>query len=192
VSAVEALRNTLPEAAKDVKLNLQAVLQPSSLSPAQRWGVAIASAIAARHAGLREALIADARAEVGEEVVEDARAAAVLMAMNNVYYRFRHMVGKPSYAEKPARLRMNRLVKPLTPKVDFELVCLAVSAINGCEMCVQSHEKVVIEGGLSEDQVNDAVRIAATIHAAAVALEMQEAPAAAASAAVPGEAVTTF
>jgi alkyl hydroperoxide reductase subunit D len=192
VSAVETLRSTLPEAARDIKLNLQAVLQPSSLSPAQRWGVAIASAIAARHAGLREALIADARAEVGEEVVEDARAAAVLMAMNNVYYRFRHMVGKPSYAEKPARLRMNRLVKPLTPKVDFELVCLAVSAINGCEMCIQSHEKVVIEGGLSEDQVNDAVRIASTVLAAAVALEMQDGAAGAPSATVPSEAVTAF
>ena len=95
-----------------------AVLQPGSLSPAQRWGVAVASAIATRHAGLREALVADARAEVGDDVIEDARAAAVLMAMNNVYYRFRHMVGKPSYAEKPARLRMNRLVKPSGNKVD--------------------------------------------------------------------------
>ena len=59
----------------------------------------------------------------------------------------------------------------LTNKVDFELVCLAVSAINGCETCVQSHEKVVIEGGLSEDQVHDAVRIASVVHAAAVGLE---------------------
>jgi alkyl hydroperoxide reductase subunit D len=74
----------------------------------------------------------------------------------------------------------------LTP--DFELVCLAVSAINGCEACVQSHEKVVIEGGLTEDQVNDAVRIAATVHAAAVALEMEEARVAAPAAA---EAVTS-
>jgi alkyl hydroperoxide reductase subunit D len=189
MSAVETLRNSIPEAAKDVKLNLQAVLLPSSLSPAQRWGVAIASAIAARHAGLRDALIADARAEVGEEVVEDARAAAVLMAMNNVYYSFRHMVGKPSYGEKPARLRMNRLVKPLTPKADFELVCLAVSAINGCEACVQAHEKVVIEGGLTEDQVNDAVRIAATVNAAAVSLEMEERPG---PAPIPREAVATF
>ena len=174
MAAMDTLRDAMPEAARDVKLNLQAVLQPGSLSPAQRWGVAVASAMAARHPALRDALVADARAEVGEEVVEDARAAAVLMAMNNVYYRFRHMVGKPSYAEKPARLRMNRLVKPLTSRVDFELVCLAVSAINGCEACVQAHERVVIEGGLSEEQVNDAVRIAATVSAAAVALELEE------------------
>jgi alkyl hydroperoxide reductase subunit D len=96
------------------------------------------------------------------------------MAMNNVYYRFRHLVGKPSYGEKPARLRMNRLVKPAGSKTDFELYCLAVSAINGCGTCMESHEKVVTAAGLSEDQVHDAVRIAATINAAAVALELTE------------------
>jgi alkyl hydroperoxide reductase subunit D len=174
VSVTEALRATLSEEARDIKLNLQAVLQPGTLSPAQRWGVAIASAIAARHPGLTDALVEDARAEVEPAVVEDARAAAALMAMNNVYYRFRHLVGKPSYAEKPARLRMNRLVKPAGSKLDFELVCLAVSAINACEACIQAHEKVVIEGGLTEDHVHDAVRIASVVHATAVALEMGE------------------
>jgi alkyl hydroperoxide reductase subunit D len=117
------------------------VLQEGTLSPAQRWGVAVASA------------------------------AAALMAMNNVYYRFRHMVGKPAYAQKPARLRMNRLAKPLTSRADLELFSLAVSAINGCEVCVQAHERAVLEAGLSEDHVHDAVRIAATVHAAAVALD---------------------
>jgi alkyl hydroperoxide reductase subunit D len=96
------------------------------------------------------------------------------MAMNNVYYRFRHMVGKPVYGEKPAGLRMNRLVQPATNRTDFELMALAVSALNGCEMCVRAHEKTVTEGGLTPDHVNDAVRIAATIYAAAVALEAGE------------------
>ena len=81
--------------------------------------------------------------------------------MNNVYYRFRHMVGKPSYGEMRAGLRMNRLAQPATNRADFELYALAVRAINGCEMCVRAHE-----------HVNDAVRIAATLYAAAVALEM--------------------
>ncbi len=72
----------------------------------------------------------------------------------------------------PARLRMNRLVKPATNKTDFELYSLAVSAINGCEVCIRSHEEIVRTGGLTEDQVHDAIRIAATMHAAAVALEM--------------------
>lgn len=169
---IESIRSDIPELAKDIKLNLQSVLQGGALSAAQRWGVAVASAMASRNPRLCDAVLADARAEVGPAVIEDALAAAALMAMNNVYYRFRHMVGKASYAERPARLRMNRLVKPATSKTDFELFSLAVSAVNGCESCVQAHEKVVTEGGLTEDHVNDAVRIAATIHAAAVALEI--------------------
>jgi lipoyl-dependent peroxiredoxin subunit D len=169
---VESLRTTIPDVAKDIKLNLQSVLQPGTLTPAQRWGVAIASAVAARNTALRDALIADAGTEVGGEVIDDAVAAAALMAMNNVYYRFRHLVGKPSYSQMPARLRMQRIAKPLTNKADFELFCLAVSAINGCEMCIRSHEDVVLKGGLSEEQVHDAVRIAATVNAAALSLEL--------------------
>lgn len=169
---IESIRSAIPDLAKDIKLNLQSVLQDGALSAAQRWGVAVASAMASRNPRLYDAVIADARAEVGPAVIEDALAAAALMAMNNVYYRFRHLVGKASYAERPARLRMNRLVKPATSKTDFELFSLAVSAVNGCGNCMQAHEKVVTEGGLSEDQVNDAVRIAATMHAAAVALEI--------------------
>lgn len=92
--------------------------------------------------------------------------------MNNVYYRFRHVIGKEEYARKPARLRMNRIAKPATSKTDFEGMCLAVSAMNGCEACIRSHEKVVIDGGLTEDHVNDAVRIAAKMKAAAIGLEV--------------------
>jgi alkyl hydroperoxide reductase subunit D len=168
---LDALREALPDAAKDVRLNLQSVLEGASLTPAQKWGVALACAIAARNERLREAVRRAAEAQVDEAVIDDARAAAALMAMNNVYYRFRHMVGKPVYSQKPARLRMNRIAQPRTSKADFELMCLAVSAINGCEMCIRSHESVVVEGGLSEDQVHDAVRLAAVIHAAAVGLE---------------------
>jgi alkyl hydroperoxide reductase subunit D len=178
MSALETLRSGFPEAAKDIKLNLQAVLSPGALSTEQRWGVALASAAASRNGRLHEALLADARLEVSAAVVEDALAAAALMAMNNIYYRFRHMSGKASYAEKPARLRMNRLAKPATNKLDFELFSLAVSAINGCEACIRAHEKVLVESGASEDAIHDAVRIAATVHAAAVALEIGEVQAA--------------
>ena len=172
MTTLETLRSALPESAKDIKLNLQSVLQAESLSAAQRWGVALASAYAARNPQLTAAVREQAQREVEASVIDDAEAAAVLMAMNNVFYRFRHMVGKPSYGDKPARLRMNRLVKPASNKADFELFSLAVSAINGCENCLRAHEDTVTKHGLSEDQVNDAVRIAATIHAAAVALEI--------------------
>lgn len=170
--AVEEVRSTLPEAAKDIRLNLQSVLEGGALNDAQKWGVAAACAIAARNPRLRDAVMQDALDKAGDAVVEDAKAAAVLMAMNNVYYRFRHMVGKPAYSQKPARLRMQRIAQPLTNKIDFELFCLAVSAVNGCEACVKAHEQVVIEGGLGEEHVHDAVRIAAVVNAAAVALEI--------------------
>jgi alkyl hydroperoxide reductase subunit D len=170
---LEALRAAIPDAAKDIRLNLEAVLQPGVLSSAQRWLVALASAFAARNARLSAAVTAEARAAgIGEDLMDDARAAATLMAMNNVFYRFRHVVGKPSYGDRPARLRMNRLARPSGNRVDLELACLAVSAINGCETCVRSHEAAVLEGGLTEDHVHDAIRIAATIHAAAVSLEL--------------------
>jgi alkyl hydroperoxide reductase subunit D len=177
VEALDALRAAIPDVAKDIRLNVSAVMKGGALTEAQRWGVAVASDIAARNPRLREAVLADAGRAAPPEVVDDAKAAAAIMAMNNVYYRFRHMVGKPIFSEKPAGLRMNRLVQPATNKVDFELFSLAVSAINGCEMCIRAHEKAVTDGGLTPDHVNDAVRIAATMQAAAVALEM-EAPAA--------------
>jgi alkyl hydroperoxide reductase subunit D len=105
-------------------------------------------------------------------VIEDAQAAAALMAMNNVYYRFRHTLGKEAYEQRPARLRMNRLGQPATTKADLELFSLAVSAINGCGACMISHERSVLAAGLGEDHVHEAVRIAAVIQGAALSLEL--------------------
>ena len=166
------LREQFPEAARDIKINIGNVLQPGALNAAQAWGVGIATAYASRNEKLTKALLADAKtAGIEDAVLEDAKAAAILMGMNNVYYRFRHLVGKEDYSQKPARLRMMRLSQVTTNKVDFELFCLAVSAVNNCETCIKSHEAVVIEGGLTTDQVHDAVRIGAVITAAAIALE---------------------
>jgi alkyl hydroperoxide reductase subunit D len=173
MEALEAIRQKLPDVAKDIKLNLQSVLGESSLTAEQKWGVAVASAATVGNADLLAAARFDAAKAVAPGVIEDALAAATLMAMNNIYYRFRHMVGKPSYSAKPARLRMNRMAQPAGGnKANFELFALAVSAINACELCIQSHEKVVTEAGLSEDQVNDAVRIAAVFSATAVAMSI--------------------
>lgn len=171
---LEALREELPDIARDTKINLSNVLGASSLTQAQTWGVAVASAFASRHERLAKAILSEAQGKVEAAVIEDAKAANSLMAMNNIYYRFRHVIHKPSYGEKPARLRMQRLIQVASNKIDFELFCLAVSAINGCEMCVGAHEKVVVDGGLTEDQVHDAVRIASVIHAAAVSLETSD------------------
>ena len=171
MQAIDELRQTLGEPAKDARLNIQSVLDSTSLTAEQKWGVAVATAIASRNPELRRAVVNDALAAVAPGVVDDAKAAAALMAMNNVYYRFRHMVGKPSYSTKSPRLRMNWMAKPLTSKADFELVSLAVSAVNGCQTCIASHEEAVLKAGLGEEQVHDAVRIAAAVAGMAVALE---------------------
>ena len=180
MEAIDALRQLIPDHSKDLKLNLQSVISQSKLTPARTWGVVIASAIASDSQQLANAAVADAKAAgVDEAVIEDARAAASLMAMNNVYYRFRHFMADTDngadYQNMPARLRMNRIARPAGEKIDFELICLAVSAINGCEMCVQSHEKVVVGGGVTKDEVHDSVRIAATIRGAATALSQRPA-----------------
>ena len=158
----------MPDWARDAKLNLKAVLGESSLNPQQRLMVAIAAATAVGNKALASALIAEASvAGLAKGVWEDAFAAASLMAMNNIYYRFRHVVGKPEYSQAPARLRMNRLNSVATNKADFELTCLAVSAVNGCEACVRAHEESCLKHGLTTDQVHDAVRTAAVVTSAA-------------------------
>ena len=170
---LEALGNRLPDSARDLRLNLGAVLGDGTLSLAQRWGSAITAAITARNPELRDAMLQGARAAgVDEAVIDDARAAAAIMGMNNIFYRGRHLIGKESYQKKPARLRMNRIAKPATTRLDFELFCIVASAITGCGDCLKSHEHTVIEGGLTEDHVHDALRIASVVNGFAISLSL--------------------
>lgn len=176
--ALDALRETLPEEFKDTKLNLASVLAGENLSDPQAWGIALAAARFLRAARLAAALEADVTAGLGDAataVISDAIASAGLMAMNTVYYRFRHMIGhapgKEGYASRPPRLRMQRIAKPATTAVDFELMSLACAALAGCEFCLQNHEAKIVAEGTSEEACHDAVRIAAVIAAAAVATD---------------------
>ncbi len=167
------LKNRIPDYARDLKLNLSSVLSVEGapgLTETQILATALASAIASRN----DTLTADIERVVTDELddaqVNAARAAATIMGMNNIYYRFLHLVGNDEYGKLPARLRMNVIANPGVPKLDFELYSLAVSAINGCGACVASHERAVRKEGLGADGVQSAVRIAAVIHGVAVAL----------------------
>jgi len=172
---IEKLREKLPDVARDIKLNLLNVLGQGHLNTDQIWGVALSCAHAARSAEVARALEAQARvAGVSDGVFEDAKAAAILMAMNNVYYRFRHIIGKDDYSQRPARLRMQRINQVATNTADFELFCLAVSAIGNCQACMQSHEATVLTHGITIDQVHDAARIAAVINATATTLDLAQ------------------
>ncbi len=169
--SIEALKNALPEYAKDLKLNLSSLAQETLLTEQQRAGTFIAVALASRERSTTNAIFSEFASKLSPEALNAARAAASIMAMNNIYYRFNHLASAPDYKTLPARLRMNVIGKPGVDKVDFELWCLAVSAINGCGACIDSHEKILRDGGLSAEQVQAAVRIAATVHAVAATLD---------------------
>lgn len=175
METLQTLKNRISDASKDTRLNLGSILERTGLSRERALSVALAAAIRTQSHPLQQAVVAKAQNVLSEGSLQDAEAAATLMSMNNVYYRFRHFMGqngsKSGYDALAPGLRMNHIARPQADKLDFELMCLAVSAMGGCEVCVQSHEAVVRKGGLSEQDVHDAVRIAAVIQAAATALE---------------------
>jgi alkyl hydroperoxide reductase subunit D len=171
---LDNIRDAIPDYARDLKLNLGSVLTTSGapgLSEKQIWAVALASAIASRNAELTRDIEALAATHLDSAYINGARAAAAIMGMNNVYYRFLHLVEDQEYAQLPARLRMNVIGNPGIDKLDFELLSLAVSAINGCGTCVASHERQLRKHELTRETVQSAVRIAATVHAVARVLE---------------------
>ena len=171
---IDTIREALPDYAKDLKLNLSALLNDGTLSEQQRWGTLLATALAARNAKLVAAIAEEAADHLTPEAVAAAKAAASIMAMNNIYYRFTHLAADPDYARMPARLRMNVIANPGVDKVDFELWSLAVSAINGCGKCIDAHDHVLRQAGVSREAIQQAVRIASVIHAVAATLDGEE------------------
>ena len=174
MNTLESIREALPGYARDLQLNLGTVLTPAGapgLSERQIWAVALAAASASRNAEFTRQLQTLAAQHLDAAHVNAAHAAAAIMAMNNVYYRFLHLVEDEEYAQLPARLRMNVIGSPGIARADFELLSLAVSAINGCGACMASHERQLRQHGLGREAVQSAVRIAATVHAVARVLE---------------------
>jgi alkyl hydroperoxide reductase subunit D len=174
-TTVGALRERLGDFAKDIKLNLGTVLTAEGapdLTTEQIHGVALASAYATRNDRIVAALEGETAPTLSDAYRKAAKAAATIMAMNNVYYRFAHLVNDEEIAKMPARLRMNVIGNPGIPKADFELFSLAVSAINGCGRCMEAHLHEVVKGGISKVGVHSAVRIASVVNAAAQAIEI--------------------
>ena len=175
--SLEQLGEEIPEYAKDLRLNLSAVLRQTELTDQQLWGTAVACAFASKNDRLYKAVVADALQHLDETAMNAAKAAASIMGMNNVYYRFLHLASNDKYSTMRAGLRMNVIRMHGVAQEDFELWSLAVSAINGCGACIDSHERVR-EKGLGEEAVQAAVRIAAVIYAVARVLDAEAALAA--------------
>ncbi|MFG1651060.1 carboxymuconolactone decarboxylase family protein [Micromonospora sp. NPDC049275] len=172
---LDAIKAALPEYARDIKLNLGTTVGTSTLTSTQAWGTALACAVAARNPLVLREIAAEAVEHLGAEGVEAAKGAAAIMAMNNIYYRAKHLIGDEQYASMPARLRMQMVARPGVDKGDFKLWCLAVSAINGCGICLETHEKTLRGRGFTREQIHEALRISAVVHAAAVTLDAEAA-----------------
>ena len=168
--AIDSLKSLMPEYAKDIKLNLSSLASDETLNEQQLWGTFLACALAAGNDTVIREIEEDAAAALAPEALRAAKAAASVMAMNNIYYKFAGMMGE-TYQNMPAKLRMSVIGNPGVDKADFELWSLAVSAINGCQFCVQAHEKILRDAGFTTEQVQTAVRVAAVVHAVAATLD---------------------
>lgn len=177
--SIENIKNAIPDYAKDIKLNLSSLANEEILNTQQFWGTAMASALAGRNEFVIREVEEEAAQNLSAEAMNAAKAAAAIMAMNNVYYKFSGMMGG-DYQTMPAKLRMNVIANPGVDKTDFELWSLAVSAINGCTFCVKAHEKQIVDHGMSKEQVQAAARVAAVVQAASAVMDgesaMQNAP----------------
>lgn len=171
--ALEELKSLLPEYAKDTKLNLSTLASDETLTGQQLWGCWLASAVATRHPVLIAHIKEEASKHLSAEAIHASLAAATIMGMNNIYYRFTHLASNHDYRPMQAKLRMNVIGNPGVDKIDFELWSLAVSALNGCGMCIDSHEQVLLKHGVTKEHVQTSVRIASVLNAAATALSAE-------------------
>ena len=169
--SVNDLARTLPDYAKDLRLNISSLLQEQGLTDQQKYGTLVACAHAVGYGPLISAAEAEAKDKLSEAAMNAAKAAAAIMAMNNIYYRFVHLASNKEYGTLPARLRMNVIGAPGIEKADFELMSLAVSAINGCGMCIDAHEKVLRDHGVSSQTIQTSVRLASVVHALGKSLQ---------------------
>ncbi|MHA1540375.1 MAG: carboxymuconolactone decarboxylase family protein [Alphaproteobacteria bacterium] len=174
---VNTLKAALPDIAKDVRLNLSSVLTEDptlNLSQKQIFCIALAAAYATKHLPLIKYIKEIVGTELKEQEIDGAKAAAIMMGMNNIYYRFSHMTHDKEIQKMPAKLRMSVIAKPGIPKDDFELCSLAVSVINSCESCIKAHSFSLTSGGSDKSIIQATARIASVIHSAAVALVTEE------------------
>jgi alkyl hydroperoxide reductase subunit D len=169
--SISTLKNMIPDYAKDLKLNLSSLVNEEMLDTQKLWGTFVASAYGARNKTVIDAIVEEASEHLSSEALNAAKAAAAIMGMNNIYYRFVHLAANKEYQTMQAKLRMNVIGNPGVDKIDFELWSLAVSSINGCGMCIDSHEAALRKAGLGSAEIQTSVRIAATINAISAVLE---------------------
>ena len=131
--SLDTIKNLIPDYAKDIKLNISGIVNEETLSAQQFWGTMLACAMAGGNDTVIREVAEDAAKNLSAEAMTAAKAAASIMAMNNVYYKFVGMSSNPEYKTMTAKLRMNVIGNTGVDKGYFELWSLAVSAMNGCK-----------------------------------------------------------
>jgi alkyl hydroperoxide reductase subunit D len=172
--SIENLKNSLPEYAKDLKLNLSSVARSTVLTEQQLWGTLLASAAATRSAATLREIAAEAADTLSAEAYNAALGAASIMGMNNVFYRGRAFLDG-RYDDLRPNLRMQIIGNPGVEKADFELWSFAVSSINGCQHCLEAHEHTLREAGASREVIFEALRVAAIVAGVGQAVQATEA-----------------
>jgi alkyl hydroperoxide reductase subunit D len=151
---------------RDLKLNFTSTLTSEQLSAKECALLGLSVAINNNNLPLTNFYTKYATEQGATEAdIAEAAACASLLASNNIFYRFRHFTQKEKYSQIPARIRMQIMMKPVTGKEFFELMSLTISAVNGCEMCVNAHEDSLIKLGTTEERIFDAIRIASLVTA---------------------------
>lgn len=149
---------------KDLRMNLSGMKRVKELSAKEQALIGLAVANNEGNSIVQRSFTTRAEAEgSSKEEIAEALACSSLMSANNILYRFRHFMGRDSYEKMPAGLRMNIMSKPVLGKEFFELISTAVSAVNGCERCVQSHEASLLQLGTSEKRIWGAIRLSAIV-----------------------------
>ncbi|CAJ1501843.1 alkyl hydroperoxide reductase AhpD [[Mycobacterium] burgundiense] len=171
--SLDNIKEALPEYAKDLKLNLGAIVRTTELTEQQLWGALVATAAATKSDRLLKEISEDALDVLSEEAYHAALGAASIMGMNNVFYRTKGQLDG-QYDDLRAGLRMNIIGNPGVDKVDFELWSLAVSAINGCGHCLAAHEKTLRDSDVSRTAIFEAIRLASIVAGVGQALMTTE------------------
>ncbi len=172
--SLDILKDLVKDYGRDIRINLDSVLTAEGapgLTETQIAGTFLAGAYAGKNPKLIELAEAIARERISSEEIEGVKAAVTIMGMNNIYYRYLHLLeGEEELKKLPAKLRMQIIAKPGIEKQNFEIYSLAVSAITGCGMCINSHIQELRKHGLSDLGIQSSIRIAAVTNAAAQAL----------------------
>lgn len=149
---------------KDMRINLTNALSYHNLNKKESYLLALAVAVNEKNTPLIDSFTKLAETElVTLEELNEVYACVSLMNVNNVFYRFRHFTKKDYYQQTPAGIKMSIMLNPVLGKEFFELLSLSISAINGCEMCVNAHEQSVMQHGATEARIYDAIRLVSIV-----------------------------